>query len=95
MTIHGRANYYGGDGQLRIWRIGTHHEYQPDESSWGTVIGWREAGVKESDRPKYASPASAVYLYWRFSHLPDRALQETISPDSKGQECFSPALRSG
>jgi len=70
MTIHGRANYYGGDGQLRIWRIGTHHEYQPDESSWGAVIGWLEAGVKESDRPKHASPASAVHLFGDFLICP-------------------------
>jgi len=25
--IHGRAVFYSGDGQLRIWHIGTHHEF--------------------------------------------------------------------
>lgn len=27
--IHGRAIYYTGDGQLRIWHIGTHHTFSP------------------------------------------------------------------
>jgi hypothetical protein len=70
MTIHGRAHYYGGDGQLRIWHIGTHHEYEPDQSSWGRVIGWLEAGVRSSDKSKYASPASTVYLYGDFEICP-------------------------
>ena len=70
MTIHGRAVYYGGDGQLRIWHIGTHHEYEPDESSWDRVIGWLEAGIKDSDKSNYASPASAVYLFGDFLVCP-------------------------
>ena len=45
-TIHGRARLYCGDGQLRIWQIGTHHEYTPDESSGLRVRGWLEAGAK-------------------------------------------------
>src|SRR4030095_15770104 len=32
-VIRGRARVYGGDGQLRIWHVGTHHDYQPEESS--------------------------------------------------------------
>jgi hypothetical protein len=39
LTVHGRAHLSGGDGQLRIWHIGTHHEYEPDESSWAMVAG--------------------------------------------------------
>jgi hypothetical protein len=27
-TIHGRAHLYGGDGQLRIWHVGTHHDFR-------------------------------------------------------------------
>jgi len=69
-TIHGRANYYGGDGQLRIWHIGTHHEYEPDESSEDKVLGWLLAGVKPAERQNYASPASAVYLYGDFLVCP-------------------------
>jgi hypothetical protein len=68
--IHGRARSYSGDGQLRIWHIGTHHEYQPDESSWETVIGWLEDGLPKSERAKYVSPASAVDLYADFLVCP-------------------------
>ena len=63
MSIHGRAHLYGGDGQLRIWHIGTHHDYEPDESSWDRVIAWLEAGVKDSEKANFASPASSVYLF--------------------------------
>jgi hypothetical protein len=68
MTIHGRAHLYGGDGQLRIWHIGTHHEYEPDDSSWDRVREWLEAGVK--DKSLYVTPASAVYLFADFVICP-------------------------
>jgi len=29
-VIHGRAILYTGDGQARIWHIGTHHEFSFD-----------------------------------------------------------------
>jgi hypothetical protein len=68
--IHGRAHFYGGDGQLRIWQIGTHHEYEPDVSSEAEVKGWLEAGVPESERANFASPASAVNLFADFLICP-------------------------
>lgn len=70
MTIHGRAHFYGGDGQLRIWHIGTHHEYQPNESSFPIVLDWLDAGVKPADRARYASPASSLYLFADFEICP-------------------------
>ncbi len=70
MLIHGRAHLYGGDGQLRIWHIGTHHEYEPDETSWRTVEKWLDAGVKDSDKANYAWPASAVDLFADFLICP-------------------------
>jgi hypothetical protein len=73
MTIHGRAHLYGGDGQLRIWHVGTRHDYEPDESSWRRVQGWLEAGVKDSDKANYASPASTVYLFADFLLCPTEA----------------------
>jgi hypothetical protein len=73
-TIHGRAHFYGGDGQLRIWQIGTHHEYEPDHASDGTVMGWLEAGVPDAEKANYASPASAVYLYADFLICPTEPL---------------------
>ncbi len=75
-TIHGRAHLYGGDGQLRIWHIGTHHEYQPDESSWAKVEGWLEAGIKDSDKSRYANPASMVYLFADFVICPTEPLKK-------------------
>jgi hypothetical protein len=61
-TIRGRAHLYCGDGQLRIWHVGTHHEYEPDESSWERVVGWLQAGARDS---KYSgcSHASTVDLF--------------------------------
>jgi len=69
-TIHGRAHLYGGDGQLRVWHIGTHHQYKPDESSDPTVLIWLEAGTKDAEKSNYASPASMVYLYADFLICP-------------------------
>jgi len=76
-TIHGRAHLYGGDGGVRIWHIGTHHDYRPDDSTWPKVLAWLEAGVKESDKDRYASPASMVYLYGDFLVCP-------VEPFKKG-----------
>ena len=75
MAIHGRARFYSGDGQLRIWHIGTHHEYEPDESSWDTVMGWLEAGVKKSERANYYIPASVVDLFADFEVCPTEPLR--------------------
>jgi hypothetical protein len=69
-TIHGRAHLYGGDGQLRIWRVGTQHEFTPDESTWAQVEGWLQSGVKESDRKRYAIPVSMLNLFADFSVCP-------------------------
>jgi len=43
-TIRGRAIYYSADGQLRLWHIGTHHEFDPPgpdvdpSDSWQPII---------------------------------------------------------
>jgi hypothetical protein len=68
--IRGRAHLYGGDGQLRIWHVGTHHDYEPDESSSDSVLEWLEAGVKKSERSKSVNPASTVYLFADFLVCP-------------------------
>jgi hypothetical protein len=79
MTFHGRAHLYGGDGQLRIWRIGTHHEFQPDESTWEQVVAWLEAGVRPQDRNTIntISPTSMLYLFADFTVCP-------VEPFKKG-----------
>jgi len=96
-TIHGRAHLYGGDGQLRIWQVGTHHEYQPDQASWSVVQGWLEAGVKESDRRNSASPASALYLFGDFLICPtepfERGSVQTASIKSVNRRRYVPADR--
>jgi hypothetical protein len=73
-VIHGRAHFYGGDGQLRIWHVGTHHEYAPDHTSEDLVMQWLEAGVPDSEKSNYASPASAVYMYADFVVCPTEPL---------------------
>jgi hypothetical protein len=69
-VIHGRAHYYGGDGQLRIWHIGTHHEFEPDDTSWDRVMGWLTAGTKKGDSEKFASPESNLMLFGDFTVCP-------------------------
>lgn len=69
-SIHGRAHYYCGDGNLRIWQIGTHHEYEPDSTSISRVAHWLEAGTSESERKRYACPAGQVDLYADFLICP-------------------------
>ena len=66
-SIHGRAHAYGGDGQLRIWHVGTHHEYEPDDPlSRERVYDWLLAGVKEPEKSEFAAPASLVSLFADF-----------------------------
>lgn len=69
-VIHGRAHYYCGDGNLRIWHIGTHHEFEPDPSSSSRVEGWLEAGLSESEKKSLACPVGAVNLYADFLICP-------------------------
>jgi len=77
-TIHGRAHLYSGDGQLRIWQVGTHHEYEPDASSWDRVEAWLEAGVQAQEAKKNsgASAAALVYLFADFEICPIEPLKE-------------------
>jgi hypothetical protein len=69
-VIHGRAHYYCGDGNLRIWHIGTHHEYEPDSTSYDRVSRWLEAGVTQAEKKNLACPAGAIDLYADFLICP-------------------------
>lgn len=69
--IHGRAHLYTGDGQLRIWHIGTHHDFEPDASSWERVQGWLEEGATQAQKEQDpASYAGDVFLYGDFVVCP-------------------------
>jgi hypothetical protein len=83
ITIHGRANYYGADGQLRIWHIGTHHEFKPDASSWDRVMGWLLDGVAPSERKSYASPHSSVFLFGDFEICPTEHFHQGAVQEAK------------
>jgi hypothetical protein len=54
-VIHGRAMAYSGDGAVRIWHIGTHHEFEPaykDKASWDLLfqyIDWNSEKVLYAD----------------------------------------------
>lgn len=76
MTIRGRAHYYDGDANLRIWHIGTHHEFEPDNSTWNIVMKWLDEGVKPSEK-HYAAPESQIDLYADFLVCP-------VEPFKKG-----------
>ena len=70
-VIHGRAHLYGGDGQLRIWHVGTHHDYEPtDESSRTRVMEWLEGGVNDREKQMAVSPASMLCLFADFVICP-------------------------
>jgi hypothetical protein len=94
-TIHGRAHLYGGDGQLRIWHVGTDHDYEPDDpSSRARVEQWLEAGVKESEKAHMASPASMVYLFADFEICPTEPFKKGSVQTAKILQCEEAALRS-
>ena len=76
LTIHGRAHYYCGDGNLRIWHIGTHHEYEPDHSSWDRVVHWLEAGTTPAEKENIACPVGAIDLYADFLICPTEPLKK-------------------
>ena len=67
--VRGRAHAYGGDGRLRIWEIGTHHEFQPDDSSRAAVISWLQARATERES-KFVSQISLVDMYADFLICP-------------------------
>ena len=69
-VVHGRAHFYAGDGRLRIWHIGTHHEFEPDDSSSTRVEKWLEDGVNDAEKSKSATPASMLCLFADFLICP-------------------------
>jgi hypothetical protein len=75
-TFHGRAHFYGGDGQLRVWHSGTHHEFEPDETTDVKVMTWLEAGVPDAEKHNYAIPASDVMLFGDFTVCPIEPLRK-------------------
>ena len=62
-TIHGRAIYYSADGQLRLWHIGTHHEFEPDNSQANTETSWDKIMhlLKAGDDSPAAGSNNALY----------------------------------
>lgn len=76
LTFHGRAHFYSGDGQLRVWHIGTHHEFEPDQSTWDRVTSWLEAGVPPTERKNYLEPASVLYLFADFKVCPTEPFRQ-------------------
>ena len=67
-----------GDGNLRIWQIGTHHEFEADESSFDRVIEWLEAGVKESAKQELACPDGSVNLCADFLVCPTEPFKKGV-----------------
>ena len=62
-TFYGRITFYSGDGQLRLWHIGTHHEFEPDY--WGPDKGasWDRAVklLKAGNEAAYAASLNVLY----------------------------------
>jgi hypothetical protein len=47
-----------------------HHDFTPDESSWGMVVDWLEERASESDKKNHACPACENDLYADFLLCP-------------------------
>ncbi len=62
-TIHGRAIYYSADGQLRLWHIGTHHEFEPNAYQGATPNSWDKiiTLLKAGDNSPAAGSNNALY----------------------------------
>jgi hypothetical protein len=68
--IHGRAHLYMGDGQLRIWHIGTRHDFEPsDLSSTDKIRHFLD------DDKDWTAP-SRRYLFAEFTVCPTERFKE-------------------
>jgi hypothetical protein len=76
VVIHGRAHFYNGDGQLRVWHVGTRHEFEPDNTSWDRVIGWLTEGTKKGDSENSVSPESNIMLFGDFTVCPTEPFRQ-------------------
>ena len=74
--IHGRMILYMADGQLRLWHIGTHHEFEPDYdgsdqgSSWDKAVDLLKSGNDD------AGAAGDNALFADFLVCPTKPLQK-------------------
>jgi hypothetical protein len=74
--IHGRMILYTADGQLRLWHIGTHHEFEPDYdgrdngSSWDKAVDLLKSGNED------AGAAGDNALFADFLVCPTKPLQK-------------------
>jgi len=69
--------------QLRIWHIGTHHEYTPDEASRATVVDWLMAGVKDPEQSQLACPVGSVFLFADFLICPTEPFRKGSGQQAK------------
>jgi hypothetical protein len=83
MVIHGRAHYYAGDANLRIWHIGTHHEYEPDTTTFTRVMAWLTEGTTKGDLKRFASPESNLMLYGDFTVCPTEPFRQGSAQHAK------------
>ena len=76
-TFHGRFRLYSADGQLRIWHIGTHHEFMPpdgEDQDYG-IGGWdRVMDILNHNNPNPNSPPDDVQLFADFTVCPTEPL---------------------
>jgi hypothetical protein len=82
MTVHGRLRQNGGDGFLYVWRIGTHHDLMPDDSSWGVVSGWLQRKLSESEL-KQCGATCGYDLYADFLLCPTEPYKEGAAQKAK------------
>lgn len=81
-TIRGRAHYFAGDANLRIWHVGTHHDFTPDRASWDRVLHWLQEGVRPVDKHS-AAPESEVYLFADFRICPTEPFKKGSLQEAK------------
>lgn len=94
-VVHGRATFYTGDGQLRIWQVGTHHTFRPNETpasnddfppSWSKLLDLLAAGGK---RPEVLDRNE---LFADFLLCPTQRFQEGASQPAQLRRVDHPHL---
>lgn len=74
--IHGRMVLYAADGQLRLWQIGSQHEFEPDYNASDKGSSWDKAVDLLKTGNEQAGAAGDNALFADFLVCPTKPLQK-------------------
>jgi hypothetical protein len=75
-AFYGRMVLYPADGQLRLWHIGTHHEFQPEYTGSDGGASWDKAVDLLKAGNEAAGAAGDNTLYADFVVCPTEPLRK-------------------